>query len=126
MIEISRKEEVMKAIHALAAIAVLCLSTAPVLAQTETVAAVTSYACLCTCTAGNTSAEQYYEPAANALCDPLNNGACVVQNKRGTLSNCVVAPRPIKNTTDALTADAIAPALAEFLAQLGSPATAER
>lgn len=96
---------------------VLCLSATAAMAQIEsqTVAAPAT-ACLCTCSsAHHSSTEGYYEPpAGGGACSTLNTGACINQGERGTLSNCVSAPRPV-NPKASIDQD-----LADFLTKLAA------
>ncbi len=79
---------------ALLVVFVLALCSAPSFAQA---AAAASDACLCTCKSPHhSSVEQYYELDANGGCNI--SGACVNNGERGTLSNCVKAPKPVTTT----------------------------
>lgn len=96
---------------ALSVLVVLATIAAPSFAQ---VAVAASDACLCTCKSPHHSpVEQYYELDANGGCNI--SGACVNAGERGTLSNCVKAPKPVKTA-----ADLAALSTEEFIAYLNA------
>ncbi len=96
---------------ALSVFVLLALFAAPSFAQ---VAVAASDACLCTCKSPHHSpVEQYYELDASGGCNLT--GACVNAGERGTLSNCVKAPKPVKTA-----ADVAALSTEEFIAYLNA------
>ncbi len=101
-----------KRLLAVSAVVILALCAVPTFAQ---VAVAASDACLCTCkSAHHSPVEQYYELDANGACN-INNSPCVNQGERGTLSNCVKAPKPLKAE-----ADLAAMSTEEFVAYLNA------